>query len=157
MSRRPKALDLGLDLEDLIATSGDFVGNCYPKNADELQSINPREHKWMLDELVDEGLLSQSRREALLLGKSMTASERKQMRARILQYRFGNPDADICPAIFFCDAPPELKDKRVVVVLSRGYGISLSLTREVFGAFRTKEAALTALRRKYFLESEVGT
>src|SRR5262245_15304708 len=107
MSRRPQALDLGLDLEDLISTSGEFVGNCYPKNAYDLQSIKVRDHEWILDELVDEGFLTQRRGEALRSGKSMTASERKQMRARILQNHFGNPDADICPAIFFCDAPPE--------------------------------------------------
>jgi hypothetical protein len=140
------------DLEALM-TSCEFLQNCYPKNAWDLCPIDPKDHEDVLDELVDEGLLTLTRRAALMSGKPMRPSERKQLRSRILRRRFETPDADIVPAIFLCEAPAEFKGDRVLVILSRGYSFT-GVTREIFGAFQNKEAALKALRKEYFLDSE---
>ena len=149
MSRKQRLCDL--DVEELISTSGEWLGLCYPKNAGQVQPIDPKEHADLLNELVDEGLVTSMRRDALISGKAMKPSERKQLLAHILRLLFDQADHDICSAICMCEAPPEFKDKRVLPVLSQGYSFTI-VTREVFGAFRNKEEALVALGRKYYLE-----
>jgi hypothetical protein len=126
----------------------------YPKNSEDLRAINLTLQQDILGELLEEDALDQERHDALMAGKQMSGSERQLLRTGILRRHFSEPDADVCSAICFCRAPSDFRDKRVLIILSKGYSFT-EVRREIFGAFPTQKATLAALRSQYVLASDV--
>ena len=134
-----------LNGDDLVHDSGEFITHVLSKS------------DFWLDEDTDWYLLEETiepiRIKELDDGAASTSQERTLLRAQKLKHRLEIPDDDICPGVWFCQPPSKSSMKGVIVVICRGYSFS-EVKRSILGLFETEEAALCALRERFYLASD---
>jgi hypothetical protein len=129
---------LKIDLDDLVAESGDLKFTAYPKDA--LELLEPAS---VIDWHSLDGKISEDRINALEDGAEPVEAETQLFRRELINERFEEPDADLMPGIYFCSLPKKSDLPPVVVVTCTGYSFG-AVDYAIFGAFENEEQAIGA-------------